>query len=167
MKNLLLTCIILSFYSLNAQTHTMLIVKGITTDGRSMNTSVLQDVTVNIYKYNDKIAAFQSDEKGKFQFEIEMNSYIILEFVKEGFLSKKILFDTENQLIDYSKNYIPFNFEIAMLKEVKDVNYDGIDFPIAMIEYSEKEKEFLYVEKYTNDMVKRQEKVMIKLAQKY
>lgn len=167
MRNLLLTYIFLSFYSLNAQKHTMLKVKGITTDGRFINTSILKDVTVNIYKYNDKITTFQSDEKGKFQFEIEMNSYIILEFVKEGFLSKKILFDTENQLIDYSKNYIPFNFEIAMLKEVKDVNYDGIDFPIAMIEYSEKEKEFLYVEKYTNDMVKRQEKVMIKIAQKY
>lgn len=167
MKNLLLACIILSFYSLNAQTQPMLKVKGITTDGRSINTNILKDVTVNMYKYNDKIATFKSDEKGKFLFEIEMNSYIILEFVKEGFLSKKILFDTKNQLIDYSKNYIPFNFEIMMVEEVKDVNYDGIDFPIAMIEYSEKEKEFLYVEKYTNDMVKRQEKVMIKIAQKY
>jgi hypothetical protein len=36
-----------------------------------------------------------------------------------------------------------------------------------MIEYSPKEKEFLYVEKYTSDMAKRQEKVMIKMAKKY
>lgn len=167
MRNILLAHIILSFSYLNAQTQPMLKVKGITTDGMAINTSILKEVTVNIYKYNDKIATFQSDQKGKFAFEMEMNSYIVLEFVKEGFFSKKILFDTKNQLIDYSKNYIPFNFEIMMLKEVKGVDYDDVDFPITMIEYSPEEKEFLYVEKYTSDMVKRQEKVMNKLAKKY
>jgi hypothetical protein len=54
-----------------------------------------------------------------------------------------------------------------MLKEVKGINADDIDFPVAMVEYSHEEKEFLYVEKYTNDMVKRQEKLMNKLAKKY
>lgn len=167
MRTILLTYIIFSFCSLNAQTNTLLKVKGITTNGGAINTSILEGVTVNIYKYNDKIDTFKSDKKGNFQFEIEMNSYIILEFLKEGFLSKKILFDTKNQRIDYSKNYIPFNFEIMMLEEVEDVNYDDIDFPITMIKYSEEEKEFLYVEKYTNDMIKRQEKVITKLEKKY
>jgi hypothetical protein len=167
MKNSLFLFIATACISFNALSQPFIKVKGITTNAMSINGSIMKDVTVNIYRYNDKIACYQSDKNGKFEFEIEMNSYIMLEFVKEGFLSKKILFNTKNQAIDYSKNYIPFNFEIMMVEEMAGINYDDIDFPVTIIEYAEKEKEFLFVEKYTSDMVQRQEKVMVKIAQKY
>ena len=74
------------------------------------------------------------------------------------------MFDTRNENIDYTKNYIPFNFEIMLLEQKKKVNYGDIDFPITRIEYSVEDKEFFYVDKYTNNMIKKQEKVMARLA---
>jgi hypothetical protein len=139
-------------------------VKGITTDGRFYSASRLKNVTINIYEFNDKIATYQSDEKGKFEFEIDMNSYIVLEFEKESFISKRILFDTQNQNINYSKKYIPFNFEIMMLTQKEEVNYGDIDFPITRIEYSAEDQEFFYVDKYTDNMIKKQAKVIAKLS---
>ncbi len=166
MKQLFLISIIFSFSHLFAQTtkQECLKVKGITTDGRLYSTSRLANVIINIYQFNDKIGTYQSDAKGNFEFEIEMNSYIVLEFEKENFFSKRILFDTRNENIDYTKNYIPFNFEIMLLEQKKKVNYGDIDFPITRIEYSVEDKEFFYVDKYTNNMIKKQEKVMARLA---
>ena len=166
MKRIMLISLIATFSYLFAQTpkKEWLKIKGITTDGRLYNTSRLKNVTINIYQFNDKIATYESDASGKFEFEIEMNSYIVLEFEKENFFSKRILFDTRNDNIDYNKNYIPFNFEILMLEHRKKVNYGDIDFPITRIEYSEEEKEFYYVEKYTNNMVKKQDKIIARLS---
>ena len=87
MKQLFLISIIFSFSHLFAQTtkQECLKVKGITTDGRLYSTSRLANVIINIYQFNDKIGTYQSDAKGNFEFEIEMNSYIVLEFEKENF----------------------------------------------------------------------------------
>ncbi|OFY93744.1 MAG: hypothetical protein A3K10_15445 [Bacteroidetes bacterium RIFCSPLOWO2_12_FULL_31_6] len=166
MKRIVLISILFSFSYLLAQipNQECLKVKGITTDGRLYSSSRLANVTINIYQFNDKIGSYQSDAKGIFEFEIEMNSYIVLEFEKENFFSKRILFDTRNDNIDYSKKYIPFNFEIMMLEQKKKVNYGDCDFPITRIEYSVEEKEFFYVDKYTDNMIKKQEKVMARLA---
>ena len=166
MKQLFLISILFSFSYLLAQTpkKRCIKVKGITTDTRFYNSTRLKNVTINIYEYNEKIATYLSDEKGKFEFEIEMGTYIVLEFEKENFFSKRILFDTKDQNIDYSKKYIPFNFEIMMLEQRNNINYGDCDFPITRIEYSVEDREFFYVDKYTDNMIKKQNKVIAKLA---
>ncbi|HRP60509.1 MAG TPA: hypothetical protein PK833_09550 [Vicingus sp.] len=167
MKYLITTYLIFSISFLMAQTQKKLKIEGITTNGETINTSTLKNVTINIYEYNDKIASYESNLKGQFEFEIDMNSYIMLEFLKEGFLTKRILFDTRNKNIDYGKNYIPFNFEIVMLLKVEGIDADDIDFPITKVEYFPEEKEFLFVEKYTNDMIKLQEKIINKRTKEH
>lgn len=165
MKRLALIITLFSSSFVFAQEQSSIKIKGITTDGKFDNTTKLDDVCIHIYKFNDKIVTYYSNKYGEFEFEVEMNSYIVLEFEKEKYFSKRILFDTRNKDIDYNKKYIPFNFEIMMLAKLKDLNHDEyIDFPITRIEYSEKEKDFYYVEKYTEEMVKKQEKIMGKLA---
>lgn len=166
MKQIIIIFFLLSFSSSFAQSsvQSTLKVKGITTDMKSYNSARLSDVTINIYKFNDKIKTYQSTATGRFEFDIEMNTYIVLEFVKDGYCPKRILFDTRNPEIDYTKKYIPFNFEIMMLKQVKGVDYSDVDFPVTIIEYSTEDKQFFYVDEYTQQQIKQQEEVLNKIS---
>lgn len=166
MRSLLFIITVFCSFHLFAQTtdQAVIKIKGITTDGKSFSNIRLKDVTINVYEANNIIATYPCDDKGRFEFDIPLNDYIVLEFVKDGYFAKRILFDTQNPNLDLSKTYEPFNFEILMLPYKKDINQYEIDFPITRVEYSVKEKDFIYAEKYTKRMIKKQEEVMNELS---
>lgn len=166
MRPLLLICALFILSSLFAQEQgaPVLKIKGITTDSQFYTSSRITDVTINIYDENRLIASYYSDDKGKFEMDIVLNSYTVIEFIKEGFFPKRILFDTKNSALDINKAYDPFNFEISLIKYLKNLdNYDN-DFPITRIEYSDKEKELIYARKYTKHRVQQQEMIIAELA---
>ena len=139
-------------------------VEGITTNGNAYTTKRLKNVNINVYNNNDLIKSHQSDTKGKFEFNIKINSYIVLEFVKEGFFTKRILFDTKHPMISNKKTFNPFDFEIVLIPFNKDLIDFEIDFPITRIEYSEKIDELVYAEKYTKQRIEQQEYMINQLA---
>ena len=126
-----------------SEKQSVLKIKGITTDSRYYTSSRISDVTINVYDGNNLVASYYSDEKGKFDMDIVLNSYTVIEFIKEGFFPKRILFDTKDSAIDVSKTYDPFNFEISLIEYYKDFDNFDSDFPITRIEYSDKEKELI------------------------
>lgn len=142
-----------------------IIIKGITTDMKAYeNTHRINDVDINIYEYNTKITSYCTDEHGKFEFEIPKNSYIVVEFAKENFVSKRVLFDTRTS--EKIKKIKPFNLEIVMIDYKEGVGYGELDFPITRIEYVEEMKDFNYVKEYTDLRLKEQKKVIARLAKK-
>jgi hypothetical protein len=170
MKNLII--VLLLFLSINIFCQTSLnqedntiTIKGITTNSTVYEeTSRLENVTIHIYEYNKKITSYNSDSKGKFEFTIPKNSYIVLVFEKNNFISKKILFDTRTNA--KTKKIKPFDLEVVMLEYIKGVDYSDLDFPITRVEYQEEYNDYNYAEKYTKMMMKKQEKVLSKMARK-
>ncbi len=88
----------------------------------------------------------------------------MLEFEKEGFITKRILFDTRSNAINYGKKYKPFDLELLLLEDNDGFVYDDVDFPVTRIEYSEKEQDFVYVLEYTKRMMKKQERFLEELT---
>jgi len=156
--------IILVFFTLNLfsqnKEESVIEIKGVTTCLKNEYSLKLSEVTINVYNLNDKIGTYISDERGKFEFEIQTNTYTMLEFEKEGFVSKRILFDTRSIDIDHKKSYKPFDLEIFLLDFKKLVYYDDVEFPITRVEYSKEEKDFIYAPRYTEKMLEKQEKLI-------
>ncbi len=137
-------------------------VKGITTNYNPYQEgNRINNVLINVYEYNTKITTYKSDSKGKFEFNISKNTYTVLEFVKDNFITKRILFDTRTS--SNIKNVKPFNIELVMIKAKEGVDFSDLDFPITRIEYIEKYDDFNYVEKYTRLMLKKQDKILAKI----
>ncbi|MDB4534135.1 hypothetical protein N9242_04615 [Vicingaceae bacterium] len=165
MKTFLTALILLfSLYTLTAQTakEKTLQIKGITTDGTAYYSKRLSDVTINIYANNNLIDVYGSDNKGKFEFEISLNSYITIEFVQKDFITKRIAFNTALPELENEKEFAPFDFEIMMLGSTENLSEFETDFPVTKIEFSEESGEYIYNEKYTKHRMAEQEKILAK-----
>lgn len=159
MKQLLTTLFLILNLIAFSQTNDSITIKGITTEHSLYEKGKrLETVTINVYEYNDKISSYQTDVKGKFEFNISKNSYTTLEFVKNDFFTKRILFDTRTEI--EIKNVKPFNIEIVMIENKKGIDHSDLDFPITRVEYIEKYNDYNYVEKYTKLMMKKQDKIL-------
>jgi hypothetical protein len=165
MKTLITTLMLaisLTLYSQKDQIN-QIDIKGITTFTDEMGDySRLSEVDINIYEYNTILAEYESNYTGRFEFNIPINSYIVIEYNKEDFITKRILFDT--RACPEMKKIKPFDLEISMIKRVAGVDYSELDFPITRIEYSKEAKDFVFVEGYTEHMLKKQNKVLAIMA---
>ena len=162
MKQLFTTLFILTNYIAFCQTNDSIVIKGITTEYSLYSVEKrLENVVIHVYEYNTKVNSHKTDAKGKFEFNILKNSYTILEFVKDDFITKRMLFDTRTET--EIKNTKPFNIEIVMIEAKEGVDCSDLDFPITYIKYIEEDNDFNYVEKYTKLMMKEQEKILVKL----
>jgi len=140
-------------------------VKGVTTKFKNKyETNTIDFVNVHVYKHNTHYTSYKSDEEGNFKFNIPKNTYIVLVFEKENYIIKRILFDTRTSA--KSKKINPFDIEIVMLKYFKGVDYNDLDFPITRVEYDAEIKDFNYVAKYTEMMLRKQEKILMKMTRK-
>ena len=134
-------------------------IKGVTTFGDIYGAKEkLGDVSIKIYEGNKYLGTFYTDEKGKYDFTLPLNKYITLEFVKENFISKRFVYDTHTPVI--SEKYKVFEVQVVMIDKISGVDYEELDFPIAHVRYDAKKKDFDYVDKYTDKMLAKQDKVV-------
>jgi hypothetical protein len=161
MKNYLtLLLLLFSLSIINAQTIQEIKIKGITTDGKSFYSKRLSDVTINIYDNNNLIEKFVSNKKGKFEFEIGINSYITIEFVHEDFITKRIAFNTSLPKLENEIVFDPFNFEIMMLDSKGDLSEYELDFPVTKIEFSKEIAKYVYNQEYTEYRMEEQKRII-------
>lgn len=166
MKNLITISLLLLYISAfcKANENDSILIKGITTNSGIVDEYKRLDyVSINVYQNNSILTTLNSDNNGKFEFSIPVNSYITLEFKKDNFISKRILFDT--RLAPTLKKIRPFNLEITMLNDIKEINTTDMDFPITRVEYSEEAQDFIFVEQYTERMINKQNGILAKMAE--
>jgi len=139
--------------------------KGIITNACYLNsTENLKDVTINVYQFNRKVNEFGSEAMGQFNFEIPNNEYIVVEFLKDGFVPKRLLFDTRNKMLEIKKSK-PFDLEIALIPIVSGVDFSELDFPITMVYFNNQYKDYQYDDKYTSLMLKIQTNILKKVIE--
>jgi hypothetical protein len=141
-------------------------IKGITTAyTTNASTKKLDKVAIKVYNKNSLIKTFYSNKKGKFELKIPKNAYITLVFEKNNFVTKRVLFDTRTSNKKINENVRPFDLEIVLLEHMDGIDYSDLDFPITKIQYVNKMKDYYYAAKYTTNMLKIQEDILLKMEE--
>ena len=114
---------------------------------------------MRLYDDNSLISSYKTDKKGKFNVGTPSAKHYTLEFVKNGFVTKRVIINTKKVYL--AKGRVEdFDFNVHLIKQEIDVDYSILDFPIALIEYKKSIKGFDYNRKYTRQMHKIQNQVV-------
>lgn len=112
-----------------------------------------KEVTIKVYDGNKCFSTYITRPNAKFIFVAGIEDYYTIEFEKEGYVTKRVVVNTKNTR--KIKSTDPFKFDITLEKEEDGVNYSEHDFPAAIIEIDEKTEEFVFNEKYTEEIKRR------------
>lgn len=133
------------------------------------NRSTVKKAKINIYDNNKKIKTIEVKSSNRFKAYIPINSYITIEITAPEFHNKRFAFDSH---VPADLKKIPsyeFDMDIFSEEELKGVNTSLLEFPIGLVDYNERKKEFLRNKEYTKKMKKRyldllEEAVMVERA---
>lgn len=110
----------------------------------------LQNVNVSLQKNKITVNEISTDEIGGFSFTLKSDNQYILVFSKSGYVSKKILVNTENVPINTS--VVRSGIDVELFKEIDGVDFSILNQPIGEFFYSPNKKNLDYDKEYTNSI---------------
>lgn len=121
----------------------------------------LKQVIIKIYEFNDFLSELNRADPNDCQLALEMNKKFVIEFSKEGYIPKRVFFDTSLPGHAKKKKYF-YDMEVSLLKQTEVASMHDIetDFPIAVIGYSKKQRSFIHSEYYTRQIQLEESKLM-------
>lgn len=125
----------------------------------------LDGTRVVVYKNGEKQRTISSG-LGKFSLDLDLNANYILEFEKDGFVTKKLSFDTHAPVEAIANGFTPFEFAVSMFKQYDDVNTVVFNQPVGMIRYDKNSDDFDYDTDYTKSIQSALEKTMQEVVAK-
>lgn len=102
----------------------------------------------------------------RFSLELALNSNYVLSFEKDGFVAKKLQFDTRLPNGVPARNYAPFEFAVSLFKQYDDVNIVVFNQPVGMIRYETATDDFDYDTDYTKSIQSQLQKTLAEVEQK-
>lgn len=118
-----------------------------------------KNVTISLYERNDVISSYTTSKNGQFVLDLERNKYYIVEFSKEGYVTKRVLIDTRIES-DSLNPKDEFNFDVFLIKSKPNVDYSVLDFPMAIIQFQYNKERFDFDPKYTKQRHSEQKEFM-------
>ena len=88
----------------------------------------------------------------KFTLELQLNASYIVSFEKDGFVAKKLSFDTHAPAEAAAKGFTPFDFAVSLFKQYDDINMVVFNQPVGMIRYDATAGDFDYDTDYTKSI---------------
>ena len=120
-----------------------------TVNGRmKVESGDLSGAKVVVYRNGVKDRTITQD-LAKFSMELDMQQDYILSFEKEGFVSKKIAFNTKVPAAAANNDFVPFDFAVSIFKQYDDVNIVVFNQPVGIIRYEQDAGDFEYDTDYT------------------
>ncbi len=120
---------------------------------------------VIVYKNGEKQRTINSG-LSKFSLDLDLNADYILEFEKEGSVTKKLSFDTHAPAEAIANGFTPFEFAVNLFKQYDDVSTVVFNQPVGMIRYDKNTDDFDYDTDYTKSIQTALEKTMQEVAAK-
>lgn len=111
----------------------------------------LDGARVVVYKNGVKERTI-TQNVGKFSLDLDLQQNYILSFEKDGFVSKKIAFNTKVPADAVANSFVPFDFAVSIFKQYDDVNLVVFNQPVGMIRYEQSEGDFDYDTDYTKSI---------------
>lgn len=118
------------------------------------------EVTISLYDGNKKISSYVTGSSGRFIVDLYKNRHYTLQFAKEDYVTKRILIDTKVLNPSDAIGVKEFKFDVSLIKEDSELDYSELDFPIAIIEFENSQREFVYNVNYTNRMLGIQDQIL-------
>lgn len=132
MKRITLLFALTGFCMVSYCQHSHLTVDGIISEGNKK----LKDATITVYK-NGKVADQITSTNGKFALSLAYDQSFVLEFSKQGYVSKKLEVNTSNVTCPEQKNaYIYSGFNVRLFKEKEGTDYAHFENPVGVISYN-------------------------------
>ncbi|MBL7984470.1 MAG: hypothetical protein JNM91_05695 [Flavobacteriales bacterium] len=125
----------------------------------------LDGARVVVFKNGEKLRTVNSG-LSKFSLDLDLNANYILAFEKDGFVTKKLSFDTHAPAEAVANGFTPFDFAVNMFKQYDDVNMVVFNQPVGMIRYDAATDDFDYDTDYTRSIQAALEEAMKEVAQK-
>ncbi len=93
-----------------------------------------------------------TSDLNRFSLELELNSSYILSFEKDGFVTKKLSFDTKVPTGASPTGFTPFDFVVSLFKQYDGVNTVVFNQPVGIIRYDQALGDFDYDTDYTKSI---------------
>ena len=110
------------------------------------------DGTVEVLKNGSRERIKKVSGSGKFDFNIELNKDYVISFAQDGYVSKKISFDTKVPSGRNEEGFIPFQFQVTLFKQYEGINFVVFNQPVGRVHYSEEIGDFDYDTDYTKSI---------------
>ncbi len=164
-RNTLRTCALAGTLAL-AGVSSLFAQRNFTINGRvKVEGGSLDGVKVIVYKAGQKQRTLSSG-LNKFSLELEVGTTYQLEFIKDGFVTKKLDFDTHAPAEAAANGFTPFEFGVNLFKQYEGVNTVVFNQPVGMIRYDATADDFDYDTDYTKSIQSALSKTIAEVEQK-
>ncbi|MBX2972957.1 MAG: hypothetical protein KF797_07635 [Flavobacteriales bacterium] len=102
----------------------------------------------------------------KFTLDLEIGHSYVIAFEKDGYVSKKISFNTNAPAEAAANGFTPFDFAVSLFKQYDDINIVVFNQPVGMIRYDEKTGDFDYDTDYTKSIQSQVQQALAQVEQK-
>jgi len=125
----------------------------------------LDGTKVVVYRNGQKDRAI-TNNLSKFSLELDLGQNYELSFEKDGFVTKKLSFDTRAPAEAIANGFTPFEFAVSLFKQYDDVNTVVFNQPVGMIRYDATLDDFDYDTDYTKSIQSQLQKAQEEVAKK-
>ncbi|MBL7954700.1 MAG: hypothetical protein JNJ91_06650 [Flavobacteriales bacterium] len=125
----------------------------------------LSNTRAVVYKNGAKERTLTKD-LNKFSLDLEIGHSYVISFEKDGYVSKKISFNTNAPAEAAANGFTPFDFAVSLFKQYDDINIVVFNQPVGMIRYDDKTGDFDYDTDYTKSIQSQLQHVLAQVEQK-
>jgi hypothetical protein len=106
----------------------------------------LQDAIIILYEGSNQITSSKTLADGKFSLKLNLNTEYVLNVSKDGYVTKKVLFDTKapDKVMIY-----PYSFTVELFQSLDVVDANALKDPVTKIKYSGELGDFDFDAAYT------------------
>ena len=118
------------------------------------NQDRVRNVIIKVYSNNKLIKTERLASSNRVRTNLPINAELTIEISADGYHAKRFIFNTH---VPHDIRRIPnyqFDIDIFREEELAGVNTSILDFPVGIVEYDERKKEFIRNKKYTKRMKK-------------
>ncbi len=111
-----------------------------------------KDGEIKLYENGRLVETYISDRSGKMKVDLDLNKDYILEFSKEGYVTKKININTEMPEEYLNNRFAPIRFAVDLFQQYDEVNTVVFTQPVGVIKFYEQIGDFDYDVDYSREV---------------
>lgn len=137
-----------------------------TVNGRmKVEGSDLSGARAVVYKDGQKERTITSG-LSKFSLDLDLNANYIIAFEKDGYVAKKISFNTRVPADAIANGFTPFDFAVSLFKQYDDINMVVFNQPVGVIRYESSIGDFDYDTDYTKSIQSQLQQALAEVEKK-
>ena len=110
------------------------------------------DGSIEVLKNGSRDRIKKVSGSGKFEFNFDLNAQYVISFSQDGYVSKKISFDTKVPGGRAEDGFVAFQFQVTLFKQYEGINFVVFNQPVGHIHYNEQLGDFDFDTDYTKSI---------------